>query len=194
MVQPPGQGRAAHPGIQGWMEKVLGGLSKARPGESLQELGGGSGNCSPGLSWMSKGLEGARTCSCLEPSETPCKLCPCLGNLIPRPSTPILPCALGAAAIQAVSEVPGPRLSPALPLSTSQSCACCVKGDNSLSEDATGDAEMLQSLHAVFQIQWCHCLVMQLTASSFPPQPTLHPWNAALSTHRNASDTLKAST
>lgn len=42
----PAQRRAAHPGMPGWMEKVLGALSKARPGEGLQELGGGSGSCS----------------------------------------------------------------------------------------------------------------------------------------------------
>lgn len=65
-------------------------------------------------------------------------------------------------------EVAGPRLSPAPPLSTSQSCACCVKGDKPLSQDAMGAAEMLHSLHAVLQIQRCHCLAQQFTTSSLP--------------------------
>lgn len=69
--------------------------------------------------WISKGLDGGRTCSCLKPSKTPCKLCSCLGkpqNLIPRLGTPALLCALGAAAIWAVrGQVPGcllPHLCP----------------------------------------------------------------------------------
>ncbi|KAM4894595.1 C-C motif chemokine 22 [Sylvia borin] len=41
-------------------------------------------------------------------------------------------------------EGPGPRLSPAPPLPTSQSCACCVKGDNPLSQGAMGAAEKLE--------------------------------------------------
>lgn len=53
-----GQGRAAHPSTQGWME-MLGGLSKARAGERLQELGGGSGSCSPCLRGWREGQQAA---------------------------------------------------------------------------------------------------------------------------------------
>lgn len=54
---PPWPGQGAHTGVQGRMERVLGGLSKADPVEMLQELGGASDSHFPGLSWMSKCLE-----------------------------------------------------------------------------------------------------------------------------------------
>lgn len=103
--QPPGRGRAARPRVRGRTERVLGGLSKASPGEMLQELGGDAGSRCPGLSWMSKFLEGGSMCSCLEPPKTPCKLCSCLDNpqnLVPRPNTPTSLCTLAAAAMWAV--------------------------------------------------------------------------------------------
>lgn len=105
----------------GWrrMEMVLGGLSKATPGEMLRELGGDSGSRSPGLSWMSKwGVVGGwSVVSFLEPSKTPRKLCPRLGtppktsspNGAPRPHP-----ALGQLQRRGV---PGPTPFPSTPLS-----------------------------------------------------------------------------
>lgn len=53
---------------------------------------------------------------------------------------------------------------------------------------------MLWELQAVLQIQWCHRLAHTISQYPFLPQLTLHLWNAALNMHRNASDTLRATT
>uniref|UniRef100_A0A8U7M6D0 Uncharacterized protein n=1 Tax=Corvus moneduloides TaxID=1196302 RepID=A0A8U7M6D0_CORMO len=48
----------SHPGVQGWMEKVLGGLSKARPGERLFLTASGDEICAdPEKQWVKKAIK-----------------------------------------------------------------------------------------------------------------------------------------